>query len=249
LKSAVYSTLMKSLSIIGFGTFGQFLAPHLTSHFDVYAWNRTNYEAKAKELCVSWNTLESALEKDIIILCTNISFFEAFLKENSRLINPHALVIDVASVKIKPVELMKKYLPSTCEIVGTHPLFGPQSGKNGIEGLNFVVCPVRTSKSDSIVTFAKEALKLNVILRTPEEHDKEMAYVQGLTHFIARALTAMDVKEFVMKTRAYERLLDIKNFLGGDSWDLFISIENDNPFAKEVREMFKMELGKLEEKL
>ncbi len=240
---------MQSLSIVGFGTFGQFIAPHLTPHFEVFVWNRTNYEEKANELNVKWAPLDEVLKKDIIILCTNISFFEVFLIENSAKFNSNALVIDVASVKLKPIELMLKHLPATCEIVGTHPLFGPQSGKNGIEGLNFVLCPVRTTKSDCIEKFTSEILKLNVILRTPEDHDKEMAYVQGLTHFIARALSAMDVKEYAMKTRAYERLLDVKNFLGGDSWDLFTSIENDNPFAKEVREKFKDKLTNLESKL
>ncbi|MFN0048590.1 MAG: prephenate dehydrogenase/arogenate dehydrogenase family protein [Cytophagales bacterium] len=240
---------MQTLSIIGFGTFGQFIAPHLTSHFDVYAWNRTDYEEKARELNVNWCQLHRALQMDIIILCTNISFFESFLIENSHFFNPKALVIDVASVKLKPLALMKRYLPSTCEIVGAHPLFGPQSGKNGIEGLNFVLCSERTTKLDCIKKFASEVLKLNVILRTPEEHDQEMAYVQGLTHFIARALSGIQVKEFEMKTRAYERLLDVKNYLGGDSWDLFTSIENDNPFAKEVRIKFQNELNNLERQL
>jgi len=240
---------MQSLSIIGFGTFGQFIAPYLVPHFHVFAWSRSNYESQALSLHVHWSALDEALQKEIIILCTNISFFEDFLKAHSHAVNPHAIVVDVASVKLKPVELMLKYLPATCEIVGTHPLFGPQSGKNGIEGLNFVVCPVRTSKMDCIVRFASEQLKLNVLLRTAEEHDKEMAYVQGLTHFIARALSAMDVKEFEMKTRAYERLLDVKNFLGGDSWELFTSIENDNPFAIHIREQFKVELQNLEQKL
>lgn len=240
---------MQTLSIIGFGTFGQFIAPYLTSYFDVYAWNRTDYEHKAKDLNVKWSTLDESLSKDIIILCTNISYFEDFLRDNSLRFNPNALVIDVASVKMKPVALMLKYLPSTCEIIGTHPLFGPQSGKNGIEGLNFVVCPVRTSKSECIQKFAADKLKLNVILRSPEEHDKEMAYVQGLTHFIARALSGMEVQELEMKTRAYERLLDVKNYLSGDSWDLFQSIQNDNPFADEVRNKFIIELQNLESRL
>lgn len=240
---------MKSLSIIGFGPFGQFIAPHLRPHFEVFAWNRTDYSSTALELGVAWVSIKEALSKDIIILCTNISYFEDFLKENSPYFNPKAMVIDVASVKIKPIELMKKYLPDTCEIVGTHPLFGPQSGKNGIEGLNFVLCPVRTAHTQCIEHFTAQVLKLNVMLRSPDEHDKEMAYVQGLTHFVARALSAIGADDLQMKTRAYERLLEVKNFLSGDSWQLFEAIENDNPYAKEVRLRFMQELENLNSKL
>lgn len=237
------------MSLIGFGTFGQFMAPHLTPHFEVFAWNRTDYSQVATKLGVKWASIEQALQKEIIIIGTNINYFEIFLSENGAYFNPNALVIDVASVKIKPIELMLKHLPQTCEIIGTHPLFGPQSGKDGIKGLNFVLCPVRTVNESCIYEFLINKLQLNVLLRTPEEHDKQMAYVQALTHFIARAVANMDVPDSDQKTRAYERLLDIKGFLGGDSYDLFKSIENDNPFAETVRERFLSELNALNIKL
>lgn len=237
-----------TLSIIGFGAFGQFMAPHLTPHFQVFAWSRSNYQAEAENLYVNWCSIEEALQKQVIVLSTNISYFETLLKTYCKHINPQATVLDVASVKIKPIDLMLKYLPETCQIIGTHPLFGPQSGKNGIAGLNMVYCPVRVlpHTANCIKSFLADTLQLNVLERTPEQHDREMAYVQGLTHFVARALDKIDALDYPMKTKAYEHLLTVKNMLAGDSWDLFVSIENENPFAEKVRSDFMAKLNELE---
>jgi prephenate dehydrogenase len=241
--------LKKSLSIIGFGTFGQFIAPHLTPHFEVSVWNRTDYMQKAQELQVKWVSIKEALQSQIIILCTNISYFEEFLIENASFFNPYALVIDVASVKIKPLRLMQQYLPKTCEIVATHPLFGPQSGKNGIAGLNMVVCKSENDAHLCVVDFCKEILKLQVYIKTAEEHDKEMAYVQGLTHYIARAVSMLNLPETPLTTKAFEHLKTASELLKNDSIQLFMSIENDNPYSDQVRQDFNLALQELEKML
>jgi prephenate dehydrogenase len=124
-------------------------------------------------------------------------------------------------------------------------LFGPQSGKNGIAGLNLVVCPVRTTRYGNMMKFFSQILKLNVLERSPELHDKQMAYVQALTHFVGRAVNNMDIPDVEQKTPAYQHLIDIKRNLGQDSMDLFLTIENENPYAKDVREQFLKELHKL----
>ena len=61
---------------------------------------------------------------------------EPVLKEVAPFIKPGALVVDVASVKVKPTGWMEQHVPAHADIVGLHPLFGPQSGKNGIAGLS-----------------------------------------------------------------------------------------------------------------
>lgn len=48
------------------------------------------------------------------------------------------LVVDVLSVKEYPREILIDLLPEGCDIMCTHPMFGPDSGKNGWHGLNFV---------------------------------------------------------------------------------------------------------------
>jgi hypothetical protein len=48
------------------------------------------------------------------------------------------LIVDVLSVKDYPRQIMLDLLPKGCDILCTHPMFGPDSGKNGWHGLNFV---------------------------------------------------------------------------------------------------------------
>ena len=62
------------------------------------------------------------------------------------------IVVDVASVKVKPLDLMARILPSSIEVVGSHPMFGPQSGRDGIANLKVVLCPLRTTRLGGHVT-------------------------------------------------------------------------------------------------
>jgi Prephenate dehydrogenase len=157
------------------------------------------------------------------------------------------LVIDVSSVKVKPVDLMTSKLPETVQILGTHPLFGPQSGAKGIKGLNMVLCPVRINDKNfkRIAHFLEDEIGLNLLIRTPELHDKQMAYVQALTHFIGRAVNEIDIPDIEQKTPAYQYLLDIKRNLGKDSMELFLTIERENPYSSEVIDEFLAELQRL----
>jgi len=90
---------------------------------------------------------------------------------------------------------------------------------------------------------------LEVIERTPDEHDKQMAYVQGLTHFIGRAIKEIDIPQSDQTTSAYKHLLAIKEMLGYDSHELFLSIEKDNPYTKEVREKFVKKIKEIDSRI
>ncbi|HAR19518.1 MAG TPA: prephenate dehydrogenase/arogenate dehydrogenase family protein [Cytophagales bacterium] len=242
--------MIHEISFIGFGNFGQFIVKYLTPFAQVYAHDSRDYSKQAKQLGVTWlSAIEEALNKQVIVLCVPVQHMEELLVKIGSRVKPDALVVDVASVKVKPVELMKKYLPESVQIAAIHPLFGPQSGKFGIESLNVVVCEVRYKKFNRLVDFLQQKLKLNTLIRTPQVHDMQMAYVQALTHFIGRAVNEMDVPDVEQKTPAYQYLLDIKRNLGQDSWDLFLTIENENPFAAKVRQDFLNELYLLNKKL
>jgi len=237
--------MVKELGFIGFGNFGRFIMPYLKPYFNITVYDSLNMEQEAKKAGVKWGTLEETASKEYVALAVPVQYLEELLLEIKNYIKPKAVVFDLSSVKVKPIEIMLKHLPATAEIVGTHPLFGPQSGKNGIAGLNIVICPVRTKKNGNLNRFFAEELKLNVLERTAVVHDKQMAYVQALTHFVGRAVNAMDIPDVEQKTPAYQYLLDIKRNLGQDSMDLFLTIELENPFAKEVRDNFIEELNNL----
>ena len=101
----------RALGFIGFGGFGRFIIPHLKPYFDITVYDRTDLSAKAKKLGVKWGTLGEAASQDMVALAVPVQFLEELLIDIKDLLKPKALVFDLSSVKIKPVELMQKYLP------------------------------------------------------------------------------------------------------------------------------------------
>lgn len=240
---------MKSLGIIGFGSFGQFAVKWLKPHFDISVYDVCDKEEEASELGVNWASLEEACSCDAVIYGVPLEFLKNVLRESAGFLKPGTLVMDVTSVKVKPSQIMAEFLPPEVDIVATHPLFGPKSGKNGIEGLNIALCNVRGDRLSEVADFCRNILKLTVIETTPEKHDQEAGYVMGLTHFIGQALNMLEVPECSQTTSSFEHLMQLKDLLSLDSMDLFKTIQKDNPFAEKARKEFMQKLQELEDKL
>lgn len=124
-------------------------------------------------------------------------------------------------------------------------MFGPQSGKHGITGLKVVLCPVRGRSG--LRHFLETVLALEVLEMTAEEHDRQMAYIQGLTHWVARALREIHMPDLQLATPAYRHLLSIEEILRQDTDALFLTIQRENPFASEARDELRTRLVELEQ--
>jgi len=237
------------IGIIGFGSFGQLIAKELKRDFDVFVWNRSDRSGEAKKLGVNYVPIEEAASKEIVILATSISSFEEILKKVRAHIKKGALVADVCSVKEYPVGLMRKILPADIEILGTHPLFGPDSFKFK-ENRKIVLCPVRikNGKLEGIKNYL-EKKGYKTIITTAEEHDAAIARTQALVHFIGRILERMDLKEKEIDVMTYRKLLEIMDVVKNDSWQLFLDIEKKNKYAEKVREEFVKNAIRLNEEL
>lgn len=240
---------MTEIGIIGFGQFGQFMAQHLAPFFDVAVCDNADLKHEAQKIGVKWCKFETVASKKIVIFAVPLKAFAEVLRRATPFLQIDALCLDVCSVKIKPIELMLAHLPETVEIIGTHPLFGPQSGHDGIEGLRIALCPVRTTQAEKVKRFLADELKLKVFEKSPAEHDREMAHVQALTHFVARALDEIHVEESELATVSYEELMRAARLVSEDSWELFQTIQQGNPFADTKRKAFIEKLIELENRL
>jgi prephenate dehydrogenase len=162
---------------------------------------------------------------------------EKVLIQLGQRVRPGATIIDVASVKMLPSQWLSTHIPETTHIVATHPLFGPQSVARGLEGRQLVICPIRGDRHLKVAALGEE-LGLRVRITTAEEHDREMAYVQALTHLIGRSLAQMQIPDEMLKTQTYQHLLDLTGLIGNDSFELFTAIQTMNPYAPDVVEDF-----------
>lgn len=232
---------METVGIIGFGQFGQFLMQHLEPHLDVHA-----YDINGK----SPHSLEEVCACDVVIFAVPVQSLEAACKKAAPFLKESTRIADVASVKVRPLEILRTYFPDHA-LLGTHPIFGPQSGKDGIAGLPIVFSNLSWNESEyqKVREFCSSTLGLHVIERSPDEHDREMAHVMALSHFIGRALKHLDIKDYETNTFSYHQLVELRDLLKEDSWELFETIQKENPYAQEVRTNFLKELRSLEERL
>ena len=225
-----------ALGLIGFGAFGRLTARHLSDRFDILAHDpaATDGEGGAR-----LTGLATAAACPVVILAVPVEAMADSIAAIGPHLTPGALVIDVGSVKVLPARLMDQGLPDHVQIVGAHPLFGPQSARDGVAGLRIAVCPVRDPRpARRVAAFCRKALGLKVFLVTPEDHDREAAVVQGLTHLIARVLLDMEPLPTRMTTASFDRIMQAVEMVRHDSPAVFRAIERDNPFAADVRDRF-----------
>jgi len=241
-----------ALGIIGYGDFTKVLIEYLSPYATIVVSSRQQSSDTLPDGC-RFGSVAEALAQPIIIPSIPAQFLETFFTDNHQLVNPTALVIDVCSVKVKPLQVLETLLPTTCQLIGTHPMFGPASirDNNGVAGLPCALCPVRYDENTlrELRELLADKLQLKVIDTTPEQHDKEMAYVQGLSHYIGRVMDEMQISESELQTNAYRDLLDMKRIQGHDSWALFESIMQENPYALEVNADFQRACRRVDEKI
>lgn len=228
---------MRRLGIIGFGSFGRFAAGHLNPHFEVLVSDREfpsiDPGSEPRLEGVVPVSVEMAAACELVVLAVPVQTMETLLTSLVSAWTPGALVVEVASVKERPAEILERTLPRGVRYLGLHPMFGPQSGKDGIAGLKVVRSHSRDtalSASDDqhrCVTRFLEQLGLTVLAMNAADHDREMAYIQGLTHWIAKALREIQLPSGSKKvhrdlaTPAYRHLLKIEEILREDSLELF----------------------------
>jgi prephenate dehydrogenase len=242
---------MKTLGVIGIGAFGEFMLPHLAPHFQtikIYDQMR-DLTSLVLPPHVQIGSLQDVCSCEILILCVPIQSIKTVAENISPLLRSGQLVMDLCSVKIVPTKILDQVLPDFVEIVSLHPLFGPQSGRNGISGMNITLCDIRSSRAACIRKFLCETLSLNVLEKTPDEHDREMAYVQGLTHLVAKIFTFMDIPNIEQKTKTYALLDEMVEMIRYDSEELFLAIQRENPYVESTKHSFFDAVKRLEEKL
>jgi len=224
-----------NVGVYGLGRFGRFWAGLLAEKFtQVTGYSRTQKSGLPRGvLQVSEAEL---LQADVIFMCVSISSFEEVIDAIAPRLKAGTTVFDTCSVKSFPAEIMRSRLPQGIEAIASHPMFGPDSGKESVRGLPMVMYPV--SVSDRVFDFWKEVFLgfgMNVIEMTPDEHDHQAAYTQGVTHFIGRVLQELHLGNSPIGTVGYHKLLEIVDQTCNDPMQLFYDLQRYNPYTGEMR--------------
>jgi arogenate dehydrogenase (NADP+) len=227
-----------TVGIYGLGRFGTLWAELLAPYFGVVAYSRD--PARPCPPGVRRGEEADVARCDALFLCVAISAMQEVCDRLRGLLDRRTVVLDTCSVKVHPAGVMVRSLPRFTPIVATHPMFGPDSVRQGLSGLPIVVCPVRSETSVVEGWSASfRSMGLEVLVMSPEEHDRGAAYTQGVTHFVGRVLADMRLERSPMSTLGYRRLLEIIEQTCNDSWELFQDLQRFNPYTAQMRARLK----------
>ena len=236
------------ISIIG-GTrgLGKWIAQELKKdnfNITITSRNKTSGEKVAKKLKVNYtdDNIKAVKNSDITIFSVPIEY----MVDTIRQVAPHApkgsLLVDVTSVKTETAETLTKYAPDNVNILPTHPMFGPRI--TSLDGQVVILTPI-AERCD--IWYEKVLHYLNkkgakIVISTPQEHDKTMSVVQGLTHFsyISIASTIQQLQISVKKSRefaspVYSLMLDMISRIVSQNPYLYYSIQKSNPKTQYAR--------------
>lgn len=238
---------MKTVSIVGFGRFGRVLYRLLKDDFIITLYNRTSIKDELNSNLKIARDIKNIYESEYIFYAVPISAFEQVIASHKKYFRDSHVLIDVLSVKEYPAAVLKKYLQNVkTQAILTHPMFGPDSSKNGFKGLPMIMNQF-TANNDHYA-FWKDFFinkNLNVIELSAQEHDKLAANSQGVTHFIGRLLEEVNFKPTTIDALGSKKLHEVVDQTCNDTWELFLNLQNYNKFTKNVR----LRLGKAYDKL
>ena len=134
---------------------------------------------------------------DLIVIALFPEASERFLKEHAAEIEKGTLITDVCGIKGGFSDRIKKISESNgLRYVGIHPMAGKEFGGyyNSTADLfvkaNFIVAPFEDSSEKDIELLTKVAKEIGagkIVVTSPDNHDKMIAYTSQLAHIVSSA--------------------------------------------------------------
>ncbi|MDN7013700.1 prephenate dehydrogenase/arogenate dehydrogenase family protein [Methanoculleus sp. FWC-SCC3] len=187
---------------------------------------------------------------DLVMVSVPIRATVDVIREVAPLLSDEQVFCDLTSLKVEPVRAM---LASRAEVIGLHPMFGP--GAASLRGQTIVATPARCSPEtlEGLLSVFRDQ-GAAITLSTPEDHDRMMAVIQGLTHFgtLAKAeairRTGADVAETLRFTSPVYRIeMGLVGRLLAQDAGLYGDMLQMNPAVPEVLAQFEEAVRTLRE--
>jgi prephenate dehydrogenase len=240
---------VSTVGVAGFGRFGRALAELMSeSGIRVRAFDP---HAPVPEPLGASSLAELIRASTAIVLAVPVPALENVMASAAPLLTAQHVVLDVASVKVKPTEIFDRYLGGRVPWAATHPLFGPASLARRERPLRVVVCP-----NDRHPAAVEAAVRLygrlgcQVRLQAADEHDREMARTHALGFLIAKAFIDLGIgSEPESVPPSFRGISATIESVREDAGHLFTAILRDNPYAAAARREFLDALAHLDQEL
>jgi len=227
---------IKTVGIVGYGAFGALLHT-LIGRFAsdvVVRIHSRDKKPDGKTFC----SLAETAKSDALVLAVPISEFEEVLKKVLPLMRKDTVLVDVATVKVHTLNLLKK-LAKGRRYISTHPVWGPESyEKRGgdVRGFRIVVTAHTLPKSEyELLRGTLKMCGFDVVEIDAPAHDQHLAETLFLTHFIAQLITRAGFERTAVDTVSFGFLMNAVESVRNDV-ALFRDVFRFNPYCKEVLE-------------
>jgi prephenate dehydrogenase len=237
------------VALVGYGRFGRALGSLLVE--SGLSYRALDPFTEVPEPYRATTLPEVLAGAELVVVAVPVPRLHSILEALRPHLRPSQLVLDVGSVKVKPVEALTEVLGAAVPWVGTHPLFGPLSLAMAERPLRVVLCPnpMHPEAAPRARRFY-ERLGCEIIEQTPESHDRVMAHTHALTFFVAKGMidagTGLDVPFAPASFKALARTIEV---VRSDAGHLFAAIQRENPFASEARSQLLDALGTIHREL
>ncbi len=134
---------------------------------------------------------------ELVIIALFPEAAERFLHENAEKIGEGTLITDVCGIKGEFSKRMKKISEDHgLRYLGIHPMAGKEFGgyynssADLFQKANFIVAPFEDSTQEDIETLKRLSTEIGagkIVITSPENHDKMIAYTSQLAHIVSSA--------------------------------------------------------------
>lgn len=190
------------IAIVGLGLIGGSLAKAIkkNTHHTCYALDidkKTILSAISQEAIDGEISTEELSTCDVTVVCLYPQATVKFINENVNKFKKNSIVIDSCGVKKAIVEGCEKaLLENNVNFIGCHPMAGREfSGfdyavDNLFDKASFIVAKTENTDENALETVKKLAMEIGfrkVVVSTPEEHDRVIAFTSQLAHIVSSA--------------------------------------------------------------
>jgi prephenate dehydrogenase len=167
-----------------------------------------------------------------------------------QLVQRDHLAVDIASVRTRIGEVLK-VAPGPGGYLGVHPMFGPVA-----DFAQRNVCIIPFAENGRSRWFTQLLMRWGARLTTltAREHDRVTAYTQALPHaailsFAAALTQAGEPHDLTLRlaTPIHTTMLALAARIVSGEPSLYWTIQADNPYAAEARELLRLSLARLQE--
>lgn len=256
-----------NIGIIGFGTFGQFLAKKIlkSTQHSVSCIDPLDKSKEAEELNVDYHPMFNMLsfldDLDVIVLSIPLIDFANIVHHLPHDRLRKKLVVEVCALNSHPKNVLLSSLPLDVDIISSNPMFGPKSCTYGSDddggqwdNLPFIYEKVRTlddpARAQAFLDIFSRA-RCKMVEMTAEQHDTYAANAEFVTFLTGRMLNSKSLlPPTPIVSKEYALLKEVAQMTDMDSFDSFYGMFkfNEENAKIQIREM-RERLSKIEMQL